>query len=147
MITWREIEEPQGELEQERARDEPTWRDLARLLRPDGTVFNSNERRERDGADDPFDSTPLYSLDDFVGGTFTKAINPAERWFELGIQDKDLEQFKPVKQWLWSTADVCYASLHPGHDNFYLHAPAWFGDMGAFGTGFMWQEELVGQNG
>lgn len=147
MLTYQDIEQKQGELEQDRAREEPVWRELARLLRPDGNIFNVNERRERDGAEDPFDSTPLYSLDDFVGGTFTKAINPAERWFELGLPDKDLAKFKPVREWLWSTADVGYASLHPGHDNFYLHAPAWFGDMGGFGSGFMWQEELVGQNG
>lgn len=145
MAGWKDHEQPIGEAKQERAREEPVWRELSRLLRPDGNIFGPNERRERDGADDPFDSTPLYSLDDFVGGTFTKAINPAERWFELATGDKDLTQWKPVKEWLWAYADVVYGSLHPGRDNFYLHAPAWIADTGGFGSGFMWQEELVGQ--
>lgn len=147
MAAWSDIERAHGEVKAIRAREETTWRDLARLLRPDGQNFSPGEKRERDGQDDPFDSTPLYALEDYVGGVFTKSVNPAERWFELTVGDKDLAQWSPVKTWLFRYADKIYASLHPGRDNFYLAAPGWFGDMGAFGTGFLWQEEMVGQGG
>ena len=145
MSAWSDIERPHDHLKSLRQREETTWRDLARLLRPDGQNFSAAEKRERNTLDDPFDSTPLYALDDFVQGTFTNAVNPAERWFEVAIDDEDLAQFAPVKQWQFAYANVIYASLHPGRDNFYLSAPAWFGDLGAFGTGFEWQEEIVGQ--
>jgi hypothetical protein len=109
-------------------------------------VLNVSERRDRDDGDDPFDSTPLYALEDFVGGMFTKATNPAERWFEWGVpkirispsgsrRRVSVELHQPD---LWRSID-------PTHDNFYLNAPAWFGDMGMFGSGFMWQEEMVGE--
>jgi hypothetical protein len=135
----------EGQMESKRAREEPTWRELARFMRPDGQEFTAGEIRERNGFDDPYDSTPLYALDDFVGGTFVKAVNPAERWFKLAIGDKKLEAYKPVKQYLWDYADVIFKSLDPSRDNFYLSAPAWFADMGGFGTGFLWQEEWVGR--
>lgn len=145
MLEYADIEKAHGVMESARQREEPTWRELARFLRPDGQEFTTGERRERNGYDDPYDSTPLYALDDFVGGTFVKAINPAERWFKLAISDKKLAEFKPVKQYLWDYADAIFRSLDPSKDNFYLAAPAWFADMGAFGTGFLWQEEWLGQ--
>ena len=143
-MPWKDVEPDQSLMESERQREEGPWRDLARFLRPDGQSFNVTDRRERDGADDPFDSTPLYALDDFAGGMFVKSINPAERWCSLGIEDSDLAEFKPVKKWLWDYSSAIFASLNPGYDNFYLSAPAWFADMAAFGNGFLWQEELVG---
>ncbi len=144
MTAWHDAEPIQSQMESERAREEPAWRDLARFLRPDNVTFNASEHRDRDGGDDPFDSTPLYALDDFAGGMFVKSINPAERWCSLGIENEDLAEFKPVKKWLWDYTSKIFASLNPGYDNFYLAAPAWFADMAAFGNGFMWQEEMLG---
>jgi hypothetical protein len=143
---FSDYERRHGELDAIRKREEPTWRELARFLQPDSTLFDANSRVERDGADDPYDSTALYALDDFVGGMFVKASNPAERWFSytLGPQQQDLAQFRPVKQFLRAFEDVTYASLDPSRDNFYLAAPAWFAGAGAFGTGHLWQEEVVG---
>jgi Bacteriophage head to tail connecting protein len=146
MVEWADIEKPQAHMESQRAREEPTWRELARFLRPDGQEFTLGERRERNGYDDPYDSTPLYALDDFVGGTFIKAINPAERWCSFTIEDKKLAEYRPVKQFLWDYAGAVFSSLDPARDNFYLSAPAWFADMGGFGTGWLWQEEWVGQS-
>lgn len=145
MSGWSEIERAHGAVKTERQREEGVWRELARFLRPDNVSMDVSEQRLRDASDDPYDSTPIYALDDFVNGTFTKATNPAERWFELTIANKDLAAFAPVKRWLWDYADIIFSSLHPGIDNFYLAAPAWFADLGGFGTGVLWQEEIVGE--
>lgn len=144
MSAWNDFEAPHQEMKNERQREEGPWRDLARFLRPDNQSFNASDTRERDGADDPFDSTPLYAADDFAGGMFVKAINPAERWCSLGIEDEDLAEFRPVKEWLWNYTTKIFASLNPAYDNFYLAAPSWFADMAAFGNAFMWQEEMIG---
>lgn len=144
MTAWSEYEPIHSQAKSERQREEGPWRDLARYLRPDNKSFNATDRQERDGADDPFDSTPLYAADDFAGGMFVKAINPAERWCSLGVEDDDLAAFKPVKKWLFDYTSKIFASLNPGYDNFYLSAPAWFGDMAAFGNAFLWQEEMIG---
>jgi hypothetical protein len=96
---------------------------------------------------DRYDSTPLYAKDDFVGGLFTEAMNPAERFFSFGLEDKDLAQWGPVKTWLWNFADQVFSSLDPSTSNFYLEATPWLSDMAAFGTGFLGQEEDVGRGG
>ncbi|UZE47921.1 portal protein [Rhodopseudomonas sp. P2A-2r] len=144
MSAWSEHEPVHQQMKTERQREEAAWRDLARFLRPDNQSFNATDKKDRDGQDDPFDSTPLYAADDFAGGMFVKAINPAERWFSLGIDNTDLAEFKPVKKWLWDYTSAIITSLNPAYDNFYLSAPAWFGDLAGFGNGFLWQEEMVG---
>jgi hypothetical protein len=61
---------------------------------------------------------------------FVKAINPAERWCSLGRRGRsDLAEFKPVKKWLWNFTSLILNRSIPAVDNFYLNAPAWFGDM------------------
>jgi hypothetical protein len=144
---WSEIEHRHGELKKSRAIEEPRWREIARLMQSDQDMSGgNNDKYGRIDGDDPFDSTPLYAADDFVGGMFTKATNPAERWFEWGVpNDPQLAQWKPAKEYLWNYTNLIYASIDPIIDNFYLNVPAWFADMGMFGSGFLWQEEMVGQ--
>src|SRR5262245_9869239 len=124
-------------MKQERAREEGRWRELARILRPGEQEFSQNEYRDPDGID-TWDSTPLYALDDFVGGLFGEGTNPATRWFELKIGqngDTDLMKFKPVAQWLWLTAGDVQATLAPQVATFYTETPAWMADMASFGDG------------
>jgi hypothetical protein len=143
MPSFQEIEQIHGEMKRERAREERYWRELARYLRPDQQSFEVSGYTERDW-DVAFDSTPLYANEDFVGGMFSNATNPATRWFELVIDDQDLMDYGPVKTYLWNRASVHYSSLNPGISNFYLNVPPWFADLGAFGTGWLSQEEVVG---
>lgn len=148
MSAWQEIEARHGELKKIRTIEEPRWRDIGRLMQSDENLSGNaaGDKFGRLDGDDPFDSTPLYAQDDFVGGIFTKAVNPAERWFEWGVpNDPQLAQWKPAKEYLWNYTNLIYASIDPTIDNFYLNAPAWFGDMGMFGSGFLWQEEMVGE--
>ncbi|MDN3278791.1 portal protein [Frankia sp. RB7] len=147
MSAWSEIEPRHAEVKKKRALEEPRWRDIARLMQSDEDLSggNRNDQRQPNG-DDPFDSTPLYANDDYVGGMFSKATNPAERWFSWGVPaDPELAKWKPAKDYLWNYTTLILASIDPTIDNFYLNVPGWFGDMGMFGSGFMWQEEMVGQ--
>jgi hypothetical protein len=144
MPAWPEIERSHATLKAERQRDERKWRDLQRLMDEDGE--NLDARNRTSDEQDTFDSTPLYAKDDFVGGLFTDAVNPAERWFSYGLEDTDLAKWGPVAEWLWDYADTVSASLDPSISNFYLDASPWFADLAMTGNGFMWQEENVGRN-
>jgi hypothetical protein len=143
----RELKDRRDELKSDRQREEPRWRELARILRPEDQEFAPGERLDRRGID-TFDSTPLYALDDFVGGLFGEGVNPAERWFEFDIAeggDAELKSYKPVKQWLWDLAAVVQGTLAPQVSSFYTEAPGWFADMAAFGDGGLYQEEIPGR--
>lgn len=143
MAVWSDYEKRHGELQTKRQQEEGTWRDLSRLLEEDGQDFNA--RNDTRTTPEVYDSTPLYAKDEFVGGLFTASLNPADRWFELGIEDKDLQKWGPVADWLWKRCTRLLNSFSLNRSSFYVGATSWLGDMATFGGGFMWQEELVGE--
>lgn len=141
----QEIIDRHTEMRKVRSLEEPDWRDIALVLAPNERIFDThatgNTRRDDSNI---YDATPLYALDDFVGGLFSQATNPANRWFELTLIDKDLAKWQPVKRWLWSISNLLYASFTEAVSSFYSEVPAWFANIGAFGMGAMYDEERVG---
>lgn len=137
----------QNDLETLRQPEHADWSDIAHLTAPDSDNFD-DLRTERSGRDDDdvVDSTGRYAVDNFVGGLFGQAVNPATRWMELGLDDSDLAKWKPVKKYLYGAANIIYRSLSPSVSTFYENVPPWMGDMGRFGNGFLGQEEWVGHN-
>lgn len=145
MAVGEDILKRHEELVELRRPEEPKWRDLARLLTPDEQEFEPNSTVDDDGAE-LFDATPLYALDNFVGGMYGQLVNPANRWMALGLDggDPDLAKWGPVKSWFRAAEDVIFASLSPSRSGFYAEAPAWLANVGAFGWGPFNQEEDIG---
>lgn len=137
-----DLEKDHEAMREERRREEPSWRDISRIL-SDEQEFDKNETVDPDNYD-VFDSTPLMALEEFVGGLFGESINPADRWMELAIADKDLQKWGPVQGWLWRRASTHLRSFAPSAGNFYTEATAWFSNLGRLGNGFQYQEEWAG---
>ncbi len=144
MPSWPELEKRHSELAQIRAGEESIWRDLARMLEEDGGALNAGAGTAR-SRPDSFDSTPLYAKDDFVGGLFTEAINPADPWFELKLDDLDLQQWGPVARFLFDVRAFVLSSLDPAVSSFYTEMVPTFGELGKYGNGFLAQEEIPGR--
>lgn len=144
-VDRKDILKQQDRLASERSREEGAWRELAGMLRPDDRNFSTDSPAQPRDDSDMFDATPLYALDDFAKGLFKQAANPANRWFEFGLVDKDLAKHAPVKHWLWATTNLGYASLSPAVSRFYGAVRPWFANLGCFGWGPLWQEEIVGK--
>lgn len=130
--------------------EEPEWRELAALFRPDQVGIGSaaldgrGETTRQTGYEDLFDSTQLYAIEAFEGGLFSQATNPMMPWFDLGLDDRDLTQWRPVKDWLGAAKRIMYASFAPAASGFYAETPSWFGDTGIFGGSALFSEEDQG---
>lgn len=122
-----------------RAVEEPQWREIAAIIKPEDRDIGTRTERVI-VADDIFDSTPMQALDQFVGGLFSQATNPADRWVGLALDDKDLAQYGPVKDYLWAFENMFFDSVSPGLSNFYSMIPAVFSDLGAFGLGTLYSD-------
>lgn len=133
-----------AELKKERQREERALREIFRLFRPDDNEFEANERRERDDFD-IFDATPIYAQDDFAKSLFTQATNPVNRWMELGIDDDDLANFRPVREFLGRRTDRLFQSMAPDVSRFYAQARPWFATLGVAGYGTLYQDEIIGE--
>ncbi|MDE2579956.1 MAG: head-tail connector protein [Hyphomicrobiales bacterium] len=139
----KEVLDAQEDLRRLRLLEEPQWREIAALLKPEERDIGTRNQRAR-VADEIFDSTPLYAVDQFVGGLFNQASNPADRWFELGLQDRDLAQWGPVREYLWAVTTLTYGTLAPAVSGFYANIPAVFGDLGVFGLGSFYSDLTPG---
>lgn len=132
------------QLKTARMREEPGWRELARLFTPEDVDIDVRADTPVDFSE-IFDATHLNAADSFEGGIFSQLVNPANRWFELSVDgDPDLSKWGPVKEHLWQRAQALYASLSPASSSFYAEAPTWIGHVGVFGHGPFWQEERPG---
>jgi hypothetical protein len=126
-----------------RAVEEPHLREIAAFLRPDDRDFDAHVQRRRD--DSPiFDITSILAVEDFVGGFFSQASSPMNRWGELSSGDDDLDKYQPVKSWLWRRTNQLLASAQPAVSSFYAEVPDWYGHICCFGWSPFYSAEKVG---
>lgn len=131
------------ELKTLRQPEERTWQDIAEMLSPEDAQFPGP--KDRGDYSQIYDSTPLYAHDDFVSGLFSQATNPANRWFTLTALDEELAKWKPVMDWRYSVSRIVDQTFQPAVSPFYTEVSAWFADIGAFGNGAMFSEEIEGE--
>jgi len=65
--------------------------------------------------------------------------SPSRRWFRLTLADRDLADFRPVKEWLHFAERILYG-IYAG-SNFYTETQNVYESQGGFGTAVLFQEE------
>jgi hypothetical protein len=127
------LERLRGQLDMERTSFKSHWRDLNDYILPRrGRFFitdvNKGDRRNHK----IIDSTATLALRTLRSGMMGGLTSPARPWFRLGIQDYDLYEFGPVRQWLdEATRKMQGVFLR---SNLYNVLPICYGDLGVFGT-------------
>lgn len=122
-----------GRLAQERSSWEDHWRDLGDHFLPRSPRFTVGDKN-RGGKKNAklLNGTPARALRTCAAGLFAQITSPARPWFTFAIEDKDLEKWQPVKEWLDDSTrrmrDILAGS------NYYRCTPAMFRDVACFGT-------------
>jgi hypothetical protein len=132
-----------SELKILRQPEEKIWRDIATMIRPEDRDFQGQKSSTR-AYDEIFDSTPLYALSDFVGGLFTQSTSPDTRWQNLVVGDEDVMKWYPAQEWSDQISQRLARSFSTAVSSFYGEVPAWYADIGAFGLGGFYSEEIPG---
>ena len=88
----------------------PAWTDLALYLNPTlgqffKTVPNSGLTIDHKTV---IDSHARRCIRDLASGMISGLTSPSRPWFKLGLPDKDLEKYKPVREYL----DECAMRMH-----------------------------------
>ena len=117
----------------ERSDWETHWRDVSRYLLPRAGRFSTSDTNKGGKKDQHvIDSTGRIALRVLAAGMMSGVTSPARPWFRLGLPDKHLMEYAPVKAWLHRTAELLrtifaksntYNALHNGYT-----------ELGAFGT-------------
>lgn len=74
-----------------------------------------------------------------IAGMVWGLSSPSSDWFRVGIEDKDLMEYRPVKEWLQYVQEGFKTMLHGS--NFYGTLPILYGEEIGFGQGVMWAVE------
>lgn len=122
--------------------EEPQLRQIAEFCRPDQLGAWHRGRKSRTGHEELYDATHLQALEAFGGGMYSQLTSDAMRWFELGLSDRELGEFQPVKLWLRQCADMIYRTLSVAASRFYAEMPGFYMDLGAYGYATLYSEHL-----
>lgn len=142
MVDVKELSNRREALTQERRTWEADWQLLAqhflprkmRSLELEGDVTNRGGLRK-----DILRSTGILAMRDLAAGMHGGMTSPARPWFRLSLQDEDLAAFKPVRSWLDDCQDRMRTIFH--RSNFYNVVHSIYGQLGTFGTGFVFELE------
>lgn len=134
-----------GKMKSARANYEWVWEEVARFVRPLRAEFLSQQTPGTKRNQWIFDSTPLLAADNFSGGIYGMMTNPANRWFSLQTQDEDLNEYDPVRDWLYDVETRLLNSFGPQVSRFYNVIPALYADLACLGTAVFYSEEGQGE--
>ena len=120
-------------LKTERSSWDTHWRDIAQYQFPRAGRFitsETNQGNKKHGL--IYDNTAIFSVRTLAAGMMSGVTSPARPWFRLGLADKDLMEFGPVKQWLHDVTELMRAVFAASNTYNSLHAC--YEELGAFGT-------------
>lgn len=120
-------------LKTERSSWDSHWRDISQYQFPRAGRFISSETNQgtkKHGL--IYDNTAIFSVRTLAAGMMSGVTSPARPWFRLGLPDKELMEYAPVKQWLHDSAELMRAVF--ASSNTYNSLHACYEELGAFGT-------------
>jgi hypothetical protein len=85
------------------------------------------------------DNTALLALRTARSGMMSGITSPARPWFRLATEDSDLNEYTPVKDWLYTVTNRMLDVFRKS--NLYQGLPNVYGDMLGFGTSAIYMEE------
>lgn len=132
-------------LKSDRAVHEGLWQELADFIRPLRAEFTGTPSPGAKRHQKVFDSTPLLAADNFAGGLYGMMTNPANRWFSLRLHDDELNEYGPVRDWLYEVETRLLNSFGPQISRFYNVVPSLYADLAVFGTAVFYCEEQLGE--
>ena len=88
---------------------------------------------------DVYDSSAIESLRIFAAGLAGYLTNPTAKWFNLRMENRDLENYKDVRVWLKHSEDKVYDTLNGSNFNSSVHEG--YRDFGSVGMCTIFIEE------
>lgn len=131
-------------LKSARSNHEGEWQAVAEYTRPLRNEFLGRKVPGDRRFSRTFDSSPLIAVDNFASGIYGMMTNPANRWFGLAMEDEDLNEYEPVRDWLYDTETRILNSFGPQVSRFYSVIPMLYADLACFGTAVFYSEEQIG---
>ena len=117
----------------ERASWDSHWKEIAQYQMPRaGRFIDTDVNRGTRNHNSIYDNTAIFAHRTLASGMMSGMTSPARPWFRLGLSDKDLMEYAPVRDWLFEVADMMRAVFYASNTYNSLHQC--YEELGAFGT-------------
>lgn len=109
------------------------WREIAEYMQPRaGRFIASDRQRGTRRHNNILDEAAMFAKRTLAAGLMSGMTSPARPWFRLGLKDKELAEYGPVKTWLHKTTELMRAVFAASNTYNALHTL--YGELGLFGT-------------
>lgn len=109
------------------------YRDITDFLLPYSGRYFATDRNKGDRTfNSIYDETATFALDILTAGMMAGMTSPARPWFRLATPDKDLMEFDPVKEWLFTVSEMMRDIF--AKSNTYMSLHTMYEELGAFAT-------------
>ena len=124
----------------ERANWDTYWQDIANVFMPrKAYITRPRVFGERLDFGRVFDSSPIRALNTMASGFHSWLTNPASKWFQLEMNNRQLMEIKAVKVWLEDVEEEVFFTLNNSNADETLQE--FYIDAGGFGTGNIFIQE------
>lgn len=133
-------------LKSERSIWDSHWQELAERIWPDRALFTQKkawtEGEKR--TDKIFDATAALALTRFAAAMESMLTPRTAKWHRLRVADEDLNESPAVQQYLDEVTSILFRVRYSPQANFASQAHEGYMSIGAFGTGGLLLEDMLG---
>jgi hypothetical protein len=128
-----------GRLKTNRSIFEQHWQEVSDYFLPTKATITKTKASGQKIDTDKYDSTPADSLQVFAAGLHGYLTNPASRWFNLGVRERELRDIKEVKDFFGGCQEEMFHAFNNSNLSQQIHEA--YIDFGCFGTTCIYEEE------
>lgn len=122
------------------------WQEIAERIWPDRALFQGDKPGGEKRTERVFESTPALALTRFAAAMEAMLTPRTQRWHRLSVPDPELEENSEVQRYLDAVTDVLFRARYAPKANFASQQHEAYLSNGAFGTGVIFVDEIVGES-
>lgn len=140
-----EIIRRQEKMATDRAVFDSHWREIAERILPRADYFRVNRQAGDKHTEKIFDATANLALERFSAAMESMLTPRTQRWHKLRTGVPELDENQEVKEYLDQVTQILFQVRYSPRANFASQANEAYMSLGAFGTGSVFVDDLIGR--
>jgi hypothetical protein len=135
-----------SQMEGERGTWENHWKEIAERILPRQDWFQASNKTQGDKRTEKmFDATASLALERFAAAMESMLTPRTQHWHKLKVNDSYLSKNKQVNQYLDEVTKILFQVRYSPKANFASQAHEAYMSLGAFGTGALFIDDIIGK--
>lgn len=129
----------------DRANWDNYWREIAERVLPRENWFNTDTTQGEKKTEKVFDATAILALERFAAAMESMLTPRTQKWHKLTVKDPALQDNAEINRYLDEVTNILFQARYSPKANFASQAHENYMSLGAFGSGALFIDDLMGQ--